>query len=420
MQVYDRTLIRRLLIGFVSFLTILAVILVANRLLTSSTIKISSSDHTQIFVRQGDQDFKQIGTGQATYKTRDTDIVYAEARQDGQVSQKSVQPERRKTVSLTLELKPLAKAEAIAGGPLIDMFFTNSYIYGINPDNGSLTARGLGADNNDPGPLLPLLPKLLQIVWADSNNFYYATTTRRGGLVQNGQPLVQEERRDAPLPYYAAAQINNSSLGLLSNDGLYLANGVSGVQSARKISGLTKGTSPAIFSDSTRLYLTELVYKSGGDSEDEGLTEDPISTNLVIFDSNGKQTSKFSLPLTERTMAIGGSSDALAVLSAGNVMLVNTKTGQSRNISFSFGNVEDLVIYKDRVLLLGSSGLWQLNPVSGEYTKVATYPKGEDYVRGSLQNTNGNLYFSTVVSEETLSQTTTTTAQSSIYKLVLP
>lgn len=380
--------------------------------LTTATIVFSTAESAEIFTKQGQGDFQSLGKGKATLKTRDTDLVIAESRLDGQVTQRSVQPERRKSQKVSLDLRPLIKADRLASGPLTSMFLDGRYIYGINPNTGSLSASIVNAGPNDIGPPLPLLPRLLQITWSDVNNYFFATTKRSGGMVINGTPQLEE----GALPYYEAADTDSGVLGLLANDGFYIAKNLPGVPAARKIVDITPGTSPAIFSDADKIFLVELVY--GGSDNDQEATAS--GTNLQVFSESGDSQGKFELPIKSRSFALAGIKNKVVVLSEDNVTLLDTKTGDSRPLSFSFGEVEDMVLSKGRIILLGSSGLWELNPDNAEYQKVAVFPEGEVYVRNSLEDIDGSLYFSTSTSRSELTRTTNISAQSSIYKITLP
>lgn len=375
---------------------------------TTATLNISSSSNAELFVKQGRQDFQKIGAGKATFKTRDTESVFVEARDKDNVTQKSVQPKRRQTIDVSLELKQPGTAERVSSvGPFLSPFISDQFVYGIfTPTTvGYLNVAPLGGkDTADiQYPSLPSLPILRQIAWQDVNNFIYVTATEGAGVVSTNSALNQSK-----LPYINVATPNSSTTALLSGKGLHLANGLD-IKDAPLVARSESGSWSYVFADNDFIFFGWTRY---GQSEEEGNgrtgilrtePEDPEGrvvvdgVNLSVFDHQGERQHKFDLDIKSRVLRVASvDKSTVGVLAdQGAFYLIDLKTGQSQKKDFSFGSVQDMVSFENKFLLLGSAGLWEYDVADDSYHKVAGYPAGESYVPQSLSVSSGALYFST-------------------------
>jgi len=376
---------------------------------TSATIVINSPQDSDIYVKQSGNEFKKIGNTKATYQTQDTNTVVIEARKDSQVSQKSISPEKSKTINVDLQFKELVKAEYFAPGPLTYPYIQNGFIYGINPQTNNIAAFPISPSTATP-PQLPLLPFLKQIIWKTSTDFIYVTLGRGTGFVNNNK--LQEGNFSTNIAI-ATSELNNYIL--LNKDGFYYSP-KSNFFSVTKLANLTDNSSPNIFADNNYLYTTSLIYNEGGEDAE------PIGkeTNLVVYGTDGKKINEYKLDIVSQTeKVLSLDKNTIGVLSSDNLTLIDLKTNQVNTETFSFGEVEDMVMYKDKLLLLGTEGLWEYNQQSGEYYKLAVYPENQKYVPNSLVVLDGVLFLSTSVTDDALLNKSGPTVRSSIYKISL-
>ena len=378
---------------------------------TSATIVINSPQDSDIYIKQSSNEFKKIGNTKATYQTQDTNTVIVEARKDSQVSQKSVSPEKNKTINVDLQFKELVKAEYFAPGPLTYPFIQNGFIYGINPQTNNIAAFPI-SPSTATAPPLPLLPFLKQIIWQTSREFIYVTLGRGTGFVSNGK--VQEGNYSSNI---AIATSEKNNYILLNKDGFYFSP-KSNFFGATKLTDLVENSSPGVFADDNYLYSLSLIYNNSLNKDDVEPTGK--ETILIIYGQDGKKINEYKLAITSKSSKVVSlDKNTITVLSPEGLTIIDTKTNQIKTQAFSFGEVQDMVLYKDKLLLLGTEGLWEYNQQSGEYNKIAVYPENQKYVPNSLVVLDGVLFLSTSVTDEALINKSGSTVRSAIYKISL-
>lgn len=379
--------------------------------LTSATIIISSPQDSDIYVKQSSSDFKKIGKTKVTFETQDTNTVIVEARKDSQTVQKSVTPEKNKTITVDLQFKDLVQAEYFAPGPITYPYIQNGFIYGINPQTNNIAAFPISPSTATP-PTLPLLPFLKQIIWQTSRDFIYVTLGRGTGFVRNN--IIQEGNYSSNIAI-ATSDLNNYIL--LNKDGFYYSPN-SNLQNITKLSGLIDNSNPNVFADNNYLYTISLIYNDSVNNNDVAPTGK--ETSLVIYGLDGKKINEYKPPITNpSSKVVSIDKSTIAVLSPEGLTLIDIKTNQIKTQTLSFGEVKDMVVYKDQLLLLGTEGLWEFNRQSGEYNKIAVYPENQKYVPNSLVVLDGVLFLSTSVTDDALINKTGPTVRSAVYKISL-
>jgi hypothetical protein len=377
--------------------------------LTTSTIAVTSQPDAQIFIRQDGSESEYAGTGRAVFRTRSSATVFVEARAEGRVTQQAVKPRRARTTAADLQLRELAETRAIAEGPLIFPHIEKGFIYGINPRTKSLAVNPLGrADRLEPA--LPNLPFVKRIIWLGSaSHFLYVSQGRGTGVIGGRQPR-------AGLPYTDAALLpGTSDLALLAADGVYLARRAN-FQTASKIADTTANSAPSIFADGGRIFFASLIFE---ELEQEADQPRGVETRLLVFGRGGEQQHDFRLELTEPIYKIVALDDDTAGLLTGTGLTeLELASGKTAERAFDFGRVRDLIVFRDRRLLLSETGLWEYDAASGASYKIAGYPTGEEYTDNSLAVINGALYFSTSIKRDELLKDSTA-ARSSVYRVVL-
>lgn len=387
----------------------------ALRLLTA-TITITGPAESEIYVKQGTEGFQQIGISQATFKTRSLETVYVEARLNQQVSQAEIAPKRRENLVVDIEIRPLAQAQRLASGPLIYPRIDDGYIYGINPNINNLAVEPLGQGTKSHPPL-PLLPFLKKVVWQNSQNYYYLTLDGRAGIVRNSKSVFDDpgEQSLEGKAYDDVVNLGTGKFGLMASDGLFMFNGVS-LSSSAKLAGPVNNSTSSLFVSGKHLYVSSLIYEEEGAAHEELRGQETI---LEVFNLEGKKIQDYNLPIAEPIYrAVSQNGPSITLLTASGLYLFDTQTQALQLKTFSFGTVRDLLAHKDKLLLLGTSGLWEYQNDTGQYYKVAAYPDGEEYVIDSLATLNGKVYFSTSISEGAFSDASSS-ANSNIYQLDL-
>lgn len=388
-----------LLIGVAAFLK-----------LNTATITVKTDPTADIYVRQGGTaDYKKIGTGTAGFKTRSEDLTFVESRYKDQVSQTAVTPRRRQNIQIEVKLQPLVKAQRISEGPLAYLHVQGNLVFGLNPQVNNLSVKPLVKTSTNL-PRLPALPFLRQLIWTNNDSYIYVSLGQGAGMVRAGVVKLDG------LPYISAAISRNRTLALLASDGVYLAES-SNIGRARKIGSTVQNSTPSIFADNEGIYFSSLVYEEPTDESDEPVGKE---TQLGVFNTKGKKVENFTLAIKNPLYTITPvNKTMLALLSQSELTLLDRANGSTETKSFSFGKVRDMLMYKDKLLLLGDAGLWEYSLAQNTYHKVATYPEGEEYVANSLTVSGSKLYLSTSVSDEQLLSSQSSSAQSSVYQLSL-
>ncbi len=374
---------------------------------SSSTFIISAPQNANIFVKQDSETFKEIGKTNATYKSRSKSTVFFEARLNDQVSQKSYSPQGNSTTNVNLDFKPLVNAQPFANGALTNLFIENGFVYGINANTNSLTASPI-LPSTSVAPNVLLLPFLKQAIWKNSTNYYAVTLGRGTQVIENNKIL------DGNLLPYSSIAVGKSNSVLLGKDGYYFAES-NNLNKTKKLTDLKPQTEPQVFADNTYLYTISLVLNKTT-NEDEVPTGK--ESNFIIYDQNGTQKFNITLPIKDQIYKIIAlDSNNVMALTNNQLLFINLKEKSITPQDFSFGQVKDMVVYKNKILLLGSGGLWEYDNTSKQYSKVATYPTTQEYVPYSLTVLSDNLFFSARATAEAIKNKTGPTVANNIYKV---
>ncbi len=375
--------------------------------LNTATVTITTQDQAKIFVKQGDTDFREIGAEKAVFRTRSRDTVFLEARKGEATTQKAVQPKKTKNIEVALTLKDTVTIERISPGPFKSPLVEGSYAYGINPNSRSLSVQAFDGSKNL--PLLPVLPFLKQVVWHDSKNFIFIAQGRGAGVVTNGMPQINQG-----ILYTAVARVNGSTLALISRQGLHLADTT--LENSRNIAPVVPNSTPFIFADSNYVFYGGLVSE---EVKEESGVPNISGAVLYAFDHSGNKKYELNLSINHDIFNVQSLTTTEAVLlTERGLQSLNLTTGKLVDIDFSFGQVNDLALTNNRLLLLGTAGLWEYNRQVNEYYKLASYPSGEEYVPSSLSVSNNVLLFSSNVRKSELKKDTTS-ANSNLYRIIL-
>lgn len=388
----------------------------------TATIMVTSPQ-ADIYIKQGNVEVS--AKGRATFRTRSTEKVFIEAKKDGSAAQKYVQPERRQTINVSLDLKQPVEAERVGTGPLSHSLIEDGFIYGINPYNGYLGVEPLAGNDTNQLPKIPFLPSLAQVVWRDSRNFIYITSTEGAGVVST-QPGASVEGL-----IYTAAASSDDITALLDSKGLYLANGID-AKNAKKIDSAQTNVPPFLFADDRFVFYGWSVFEDVHGNQDEepavsvedeeAEEDDPgiESSRLKIFNHSGERLYEITIPSKDQVYKILSVNESELVALAGDgLFIINLDSDEPKTEgkTFSFGRVRDMVMADSRLLLLGPAGLWEYSLDNDEYYKMASYPVGGEYVPTTLTAQGSTLYFSTSIEEDGFSKNQD--IQNNIFKITL-
>ncbi len=398
---------KRVVISLLIFL-ILGLIYYVYLILNTSTIIINSTNGSIISVKNvDDKTFIEIGTSNATYKTRSEDTLIFQASSGGQLTQKPVKPIKRETITVNLKFSDLIKPQLFSDLPVTHPLIKGGYLYGISPNSGSLIGQKI--DNVRGLPVqMPLLPFLKQIAWVDEKNFFYTNTSRGGGIVEDGKFSVASQN-------YSVVSLDNGSMVLLGPEKLSLAQNLTEAKQPKSIANIPIKSSSSIFTEDDKIYLISRIYDNNT-SEGKDLTYN--KTLIKSYDGLGKPEKSASLNSEDLVTALASvDKDRLLMLQDNKINLYNFSTESSNEIEFSFGDAVDLIKYKSRFFILSSSGLWEYVVNDNRFSRVSTFPENQEYVPESLTLIDDALYFSTVASEQALMGQST--AKAGVYKIEL-
>lgn len=379
----------------------------------TSRFVINAPQNSKIFVKQNSNSFSELGTTTAKYNTNSSSEVYFEARLDGQVSQKSFKPKSHHTETVNLSFQPIINAQLFAKGALTSIFIENGFIYGINPHTNALAAFPI-IPSQTTAPNVPLLPYLKQIIWKNSKNFYAVTLGRGTQVVENNTRFEGNQ-----LPYGAIATGRENSI-LVGNNAYYFSQNTN-LNKTVKLSDFIKNSEPNVFADFNFLYAVNTINDISSkevSNNDDTVIVTPKETNLLIFNQSGQQKYNLNLDIKSKIYKLLSiDQNTLIALTENKLNIIEINTKKVTEKDFSFGVVKDMVLYNNKLLLLGSDGLWQYSIDNNQYTKVAKYPSSQEYVANSLTVLNGSLFFSTSATKEAIKNQSGSDVTNAIYKI---
>lgn len=397
---------RRMLLVLIGALVALVVGFFVYSWFVTSTVTITASDAV-IVVKQDDKT-TTFNSSPAVFKTRSIATVFIEARRsDDGITQRGIVPKRRQNTRIALEVQALARAELVNQAPYIYPLIENNLIFGIRPYNGDIAVSNIIGSDSGALPKLPGLYDLKQILWRDSKNFIYVTKLKGTGVASTQPGLI---RRD--LPYTAVAAVDADRTALLSRFGLHLSTKGLDIADAPVIAEPRNDTLPFVFADRRFIFYG---WPDVAASQDQGkrTSSDEASereaevngTILSIYTPGGDVAGQFRVAIKTKVHKILSLDEQRIVILADDGLYITSLRGKgTRKESFLFGVVKDMALYRNRLLLLGSAGLWEFDSSDETYHKTATYPVGEEYVPYSLAVINNALYFSTSVAKDGFSK----------------
>lgn len=359
---------------------------------TTATLIVSAPQESEIYVKESGEEFRLLGKNEVEFKTRSSNEIIFEARKDSLRSQKTIKPEANKTIKVELEFEKQLTLKSVAKVAMSNFLIENGLVYGINTHTKSFIS--VPTNNSvQPSPVTPLLPNLKKIIYKNGKNFLYISLGKGTGIVENNK--VQE---DEIFKYSDASIIRDNKLALLGKDGLYIGDR-DNLENAKKINGYYNDSSPSVFSNSENIYMVSRIYEES----EEGILPKAKENKLQIFNPDGVKLKEITINTQEKiNNVIQLSNESVAALTTDDIYFINTENSEISNLNFSFGQVKDSIIFKDELFLLGTDGLWRFRRDSNDFVKMAEYPKEQEYVPLSLTVLNGEMFFSTSITDNAL------------------
>lgn len=359
---------------------------------TTATLIVSAPQESEIYVKESGEEFRLLGKNEVEFKTRSSNEIIFEARKDSLRSQKTIKPEANKTIKVILEFEKQLTLKSVAKVAMSNFLIENGLVYGINTHTKSFIS--VPTNNSvQPSPVTPLLPNLKKIIYKNGKNFLYISLGKGTGIVENNK--VQE---DEIFKYSDASIIRDNKLALLGKDGLYIGDR-DNLENAKKINGYYNDSSPSVFSNSENIYMVSRIYEES----EEGILPKAKENKLQIFNPDGVKLKEITINTQEKiNNVIQLSNESVAALTTDDIYFINTENSEISNLNFSFGQVKDSIIFKDELFLLGTDGLWRFRRDSNDFVKMAEYPKEQEYVPLSLTVLNGEMFFSTSITDNAL------------------
>jgi hypothetical protein len=320
--------------------------------------------------------FKKIGVGTATYSTRKVPSeVYVMATKDGKKTISGLVAERGKTKSVNLALTAQVSVKPIMNGSVSSAFFDGTVGQGIVAGDYSLV--NFKTDRVDE-PLRPEfigIPYLKKAIWYDANNFVYNSFRQGVGRFINGKHVGKEgfansisgkdldslepEETDDIVDIKDISRSGDKPLVLLSSSNIFISNDRGG--SLRSIAGFEPTSSSTVGLFTTSDY----IFRFAGDDPSAHASESEAPSNnkndhastLYQYDYSGKELAKLSIH-SESVRAVASRGKKSFILTPEKLIL--SEAGGTSDLALYFTYARDITTYKNRVVLLGDGGLWQI------------------------------------------------------------
>lgn len=338
------------------------------------TITISSEPGAELFVATSrGAEFKKIGTTTATFKSRQTPLdVYFMAARDGKKTISGTTIKRGDNKPLKLALTNKVEAKQIANQSLANVYLEGVTGQGIIP--AEFTLVNFRTDGDVPlRPDFAGLPYIKKVVWYDANNFVYSSFNQGVGSFINGKPLYSNgigteilgtnETDDAvyeeDFKLLDISKVPGQPLVLSSSDELFLSDTMgSTLRPIAKFEAMPQ-TISSLFTTKSHIYRHSGEEPAAYASEENVAADQALHSSVLYeYDYQGKNTNEFTIPdSTVRAMA--EKNNKTFILTPDKLITLEGGTAASDSLYFKLAR--DLTSYKDRILLLGDGGVWQIS-----------------------------------------------------------
>jgi hypothetical protein len=265
-------------------------------------------------------------------------------------------------------------------------------LYGINRNTHSLSSVNLG-DFVLPKVGYINLPFIDKIVWRDSNNFAYQVYGGGLGLYINGR-VVDSLPDSMELSGVSLSSFNDLTrypgkpVIYLGSGGLYSAKNI-GEQLALLVD-IQNRDLHYLGSDDRNIFFASFERPGHYASELEDAASDHESediTSISVFDYRG--TEVFTAETQELGVVLGLSyldeSNQVIVLTENGLSLVDA-SGELVHTNYVYSRaINNMFVANDSAYLFATDAIWRFDISNGIFHLYANYPKGHEYVVGSLE-----------------------------------
>lgn len=360
--------------------------------------------------RSQGSEFEVIGTGEATYSSRDFAAdVYILVSKDGGKTISGAVLQRGSTKELKLTLAKLASVQTVTDGGVISPRIDGTLVQGILPVDHSATSFRTDSYETTRAELVGL-PYLQRIIWYDMNNFVYLTLSSTVGRVVNGQDesnqnlasivggrvgedVIANELGSGGVQFIDVSRYPDKPLVLLTKTAIVASDNMgTSVRRLAQVSGSAFGS--RVFASKNKIVWLSNNSPSGIDDESQNGT----GSQIIEFDYDGKQLREYNAP-AELVLSVVGLGDDTYILTEEKLTVIN-KQGE-KTVPLYFKYAADLVLYKDSVLLLADNAVWKINDGGTSIQLLAETEDSGVGLRDSFSvNQIGELLFGTTASLE--------------------
>jgi hypothetical protein len=352
--------------------------------------------------------FKKIGQTKATYisfgKPKD---IYVLAQLGDQVTYGSATQKRFTRQSLSLSLADGIKAEKITDGAVFDAIFQGTKGQGLVAGQNTLINFSTVSANEPVNPQFVGLPFISKIIWYDFNNFVYLTDEGVGqfingtdaGLSGVGTRITGEVRldpsntnaSDSPI-IKDMAKADDGPLVLLSNTNIFTS--IDRGTSLRAISSFESDKrDTSIFASGNSIFKITAPPLTESES-DSDIASNKLPMTVQELSYTGKVISTTDLKDSQEVIDIVKKGSTTYVLSYSGLQII--KDGEVSKQSLYFSDVAGMTLYKDKVVLLADSGLWNVSEDGKSYSRLFNFETNGVGLEKSLSiDPNKQLIFGT-------------------------
>jgi hypothetical protein len=381
-----------LIILVVLVLVFIGIFLVINR---SGSVEITAENNAEISIAtEQDGEFKKIGNGKATYKSRDfSKPVYIQATSNQQKTISGVHLEKGSTKTVNLSFSSPVSATVLSEGSVFNAYIEGSLIQGIVPDEYTMTSFRTDRYETTRTELSGL-PFMKKVVWDNRDNFVYISLRSGVGQFVNGTDLGGDsgfasslsgaslpnvQRRDGqtrPLVTITdVAKAQGKPLVLISDSNIFtspnLGTDLQSITGIKKIEDAVNEVYAT--SDYIIRYGGELPATSADESNQENSGADEHTKLLEIYDYSGKKIRDLEVH-GESILNIAQVNTDMYIL--GGEELTLSKDGEQSSLPLYFRFVGDIASNQSKAFVLANNAVWQVSADGNSLQQVFQFPEG--------------------------------------------
>lgn len=388
MQTLNINLKKAALLSLVILASLFAAIWVFNKINTETIRVHSDSDATIFAATKQDGEWTQIGVGAASFSTRQEEPLFFQAVKGEAVSQVMIDPTNAPEESVEIKIEsPSEKPSKIYDGPLTSVFVEDNTLYGVNAQTYSIISAGL--DEFKPSsPKFIGLPYIENIVWRNSDNFFYRTYSGDVGVFSGG--------KDRGYSYFGSkgpvidiSRFDDKPIAFLSVNTIYLTPDFN--RELTSAGQVKSGEQYYFNTDDKYVYYATFAHPSHYASDTESVeTSDEVGdsdSTLKVLDYNGNTVVDVNLGRLPGVSGVSAMSDNQNVfaISSDNGLTLFDKSSQAVDHRLIYSSKSEGVIsIKNNIYLFMPDAIWRYDEQSATMTLVAKFEPEQYLVPNSI------------------------------------